>query len=159
MLKIIQHYFSKMQIEDIDEIVAIEKIAYKFPWTSHNFISSIEAGHSCICLRDWNEGLLGYFLMMSVVDEAHLLNMCINPSYQGCGFGSIMLNEIIRLVNEDGMKGVLLEVRPSNIRAFHIYKRFGFIEIGRRKNYYSSDNSREDAIVMRFAWEGCCALA
>jgi ribosomal-protein-alanine N-acetyltransferase len=45
---------------------------------------------------------------------------------------------------------VLLEVRPSNIRALDIYRRYGFAEIGRRKGYYPAPNQqREDAIVMR----------
>ena len=46
---------------------------------------------------------------------------------------------------------MLLEVRPSNLRALDIYQRYGFEQIGRRKGYYPAANSqREDAIVMRY---------
>jgi ribosomal-protein-alanine N-acetyltransferase len=53
-------------------------------------------------------------------------------------------------------------VRPSNYRAIHLYERFGFASIGRRKNYYPARHrSREDAIVMRysFATEGADGAA
>lgn len=153
------HYFSSMTAEDVAEVLAIEQMAYPFPWTRRNFMDSIEAGHRCVCLRAVDGELLGYFLMMSVVDEAHLLNVCITPSQQGCGLGIMALTEIMRLAREDGMSGVLLEVRPSNIRALHIYERFGFTQIGRRKHYYPAGSLREDAIVMRLSWGADCAVA
>ena len=50
-----------------------------------------------------------------------------------------------------GAESVLLEVRPSNLRALQVYQRYGFAEIGRRKAYYPAHNGqREDAIVMRY---------
>ena len=51
-----------------------------------------------------------------------------------------------------GMRSMFLEVRPSNVRAVDIYDRYGFAEIGRRKNYYeATGGTREDAIVMRLS--------
>jgi ribosomal-protein-alanine N-acetyltransferase len=49
------------------------------------------------------------------------------------------------------MASSLLEVRPSNVRALQVYKRYGYAEIGRRKGYYPAhEGRREDAIVMRY---------
>ncbi|GAB3628548.1 GCN5 family acetyltransferase [Pandoraea terrae] len=147
------HYFDPMTADDIDEVVAIEQIAYPFPWTRQNFIDSLDAAHQGVCLRAVNGELLGYFLMMPVVDESHLLNVCVRPALQGNGLGVMLLNEIVRVARADGMGGILLEVRPSNGRALRIYERFGFAQIGRRKGYYPADGRREDAIVMRLSWE------
>ena len=71
---------------------------------------------------------------------------------QGQGLGFLLLNQAVACARGLGMESVLLEVRPSNVRALDIYKRYGFETIGRRKDYYPAPGStREDAIVMRFA--------
>ena len=103
--------------------------------------------------------LLGYFLLMPVVDESHLLNVCVVPEMQGNGLGVQLLEEVVRVSRVQGMGGVLLEVRPSNVRALRIYERFGFEQIGRRKGYYPASGRREDAIVMRLTWETDRAVA
>lgn len=153
------NHFSPMTMADVDEVVAIEVRAYPYPWTRQNFVDSIGAGHHGVCLRAVDGSLLGYFLVMPVVDEAHLLNVCVAPELQGGGLGVQLLNEMVRVSREQGMGGVLLEVRPSNTRALRIYERFGFEQIGRRKGYYPASGRREDAIVMRFSWETDRAVA
>lgn len=152
-------HFSAMTMADLDEVAAIEVRAYPYPWTLKNFTDSMDAGHVGVCLRAVDGTLLGYFLLMPVVDESHLLNVCVAPEMQGNGLGVKLLNEIVRVSREQGMSGVLLEVRPSNGRAMRIYERFGFEHIGRRKGYYPADGQREDAIVMRLSWESDRAVA
>jgi ribosomal-protein-alanine N-acetyltransferase len=64
------------------------------------------------------------------------------------------LREAVRIARGEGLCGMLLEVRPSNLRAVHLYQRFGFVTIGCRKNYYPARHrGREDALVMRFGFE------
>jgi ribosomal-protein-alanine N-acetyltransferase len=41
-----------------------------------------------------------------------------------------------------------LEVRASNLAAYRLYERYGFNEIGRRRDYYPAPGGREDALVM-----------
>lgn len=152
--------FSPMTESDLDDVMAIELRAYPFPWNRQNFADSLYAGHLGICLRDAQGRLLGYFVLMPVVDEMHLLNVCVDPVWHGGGLGVAMLREIVRLTQAGGMAGVLLEVRPSNLRAMRIYEKFGFRTIGRRKGYYPAhEGRREDAIVMRLVLEGSRAVA
>ncbi|AJC22153.1 ribosomal protein S18-alanine N-acetyltransferase [Pandoraea pulmonicola] len=153
------NHFSPMTMSDLDEIVGVEVRAYPFPWTRQNFVDSLAAGHQGVCLRAVDGALLGYFLLMPVVDEAHLLNVCVVPEMQGNGLGVQLLEEVVRVSRAQGMGGVLLEVRPSNMRALRIYERFGFEQIGRRKGYYPASGRREDAIVMRLSWETDRAVA
>ncbi|MBN4665998.1 ribosomal protein S18-alanine N-acetyltransferase [Pandoraea nosoerga] len=153
------NHFSPMTMADLDEILAVEVRAYPFPWTRQNFADSLAAGHHGVCLRAVDGTLLGYFLLMPVVDEAHLLNVCVTPEMQGNGLGVQLLEEVVRVSRAQGMGGVLLEVRPSNLRALRIYERFGFEQIGRRKGYYPASGRREDAIVMRLSWETDRAVA
>lgn len=97
--------------------------------------------------------LLGYCVLMPVVDEMHLLNLCVAPQAQHAGAGLTLLREAVRISRYQKLDGVLLEVRPSNPRAIQLYERFGFATIGRRKNYYPARHrSREDALVMRLTF-------
>ncbi|HWX00537.1 ribosomal protein S18-alanine N-acetyltransferase [Collimonas sp.] len=142
--------FAAMRIEDLDEVVAIEKSVYSHPWTHGNFVDSIQSGYQCWVLRDADSVLLGYFFMMAALDEAHLLNISVHGDMHRRGIGKMLLDKVCILAHQQQMQSVLLEVRPSNTRAIGIYQRYGFAEIGRRRDYYpAADNQREEAIVMR----------
>lgn len=142
--------FQPMRIADVDAIVGIEQEAYPFPWSRGNFVDSLASGYRCRVLRDGYDGLVGYFLIMMAVDEAHLLNITVAPSFHGRGLGRMLLDHAVAVALEESAVSMLLEVRPSNPRAIRIYERYGFSRIGIRKNYYpAANNMREDAIVMR----------
>jgi ribosomal-protein-alanine N-acetyltransferase len=139
-----------MQAVDLPEVLAIEYAVYSFPWTNGNFLDSLNSGYDTWVLRDASHNLVGYFLMMPAVDEAHLLNITVHSELHGRGIGRTMLDHGVQCARDKGLASVLLEVRPSNQRAFAIYTRYGFQRIGVRRNYYPAPNkTREDAIVMR----------
>ena len=142
--------FSKMNVMDIEDVIAVEQNAYPFPWTRGNFLDSLDSGYEAWVLRDEDGLLLGYFLMMYAVEEVHLLNITVRPDRQGQGLGRKLLDQLIALARDAGMHAVLLEVRPSNNHALMVYHHLGFAQIGQRKNYYPAAGARrEDAIVMR----------
>lgn len=143
--------YEPMQSSDLDEVVALEQTVYPHPWSHANFDDSLASGYQAWVLRDATGELLGYFLLIAIVDEAHLLNVAVSAERQGQGLGRFLLNQAVACARGLGMESVLLEVRPSNTRALRIYQRYGFQQIGRRKAYYPAANQqREDAIVMRF---------
>jgi ribosomal-protein-alanine N-acetyltransferase len=142
--------YEPMQPHDLDDVTALETSVYPHPWTRANFVDSLRSGYHAWILRDQAGELLGYFLVMAVVDEAHLLNVAVAARWQGQGLGRLLLNQSVACARGLGMESMLLEVRPSNLRALAVYRRYGFHEIGRRKGYYPAANqTREDAIVMR----------
>ncbi|MEA3121687.1 MAG: [ribosomal protein S18]-alanine N-acetyltransferase [Paraburkholderia sp.] len=146
-------YMSSMTDADLDEVALVEREAYEFPWTRGNFEDSLRNGYFGVCMRHVTGMLIGYCVLMPVVDEMHLLNLCVTPQAQGMGAGLALLREGARIARGKGLSGMLLEVRPSNVRAVRLYERFGFVTIGRRKNYYPARHrGREDALVMRFAF-------
>lgn len=146
-----ERYLSPMTESDLDEVAVVERSAYEFPWTRGNFEDSLRNGYYGICMRHVTGPLIGYCVLMPVVDEMHLLNLCVAPTAQGRGAGLALLREAVRTTRAQHLDSVLLEVRPSNPRAIRLYERFGFVAIGRRKNYYPARHrSREDAIVMRY---------
>ncbi|MEM5312635.1 ribosomal protein S18-alanine N-acetyltransferase [Paraburkholderia sp. JHI869] len=148
-------YLSPMTESDLDEVAIVERSAYEFPWSRGNFEDSLRNGYYGLCMRHVTGTLIGYCVLMPVVDEMHLLNLCVAPLAQGAGAGLAMLREAVRIAHTQGLEGLLLEVRPSNHRAIRLYEQFGFVTIGRRKNYYPArHHSREDALVMRFSFAG-----
>jgi ribosomal-protein-alanine N-acetyltransferase len=142
--------FARMRPGDLQEVQRIENDTYPHPWTRGNFLDSLESGYDAWVVRDADGVLAGYFLLMFAVDEAHLLNITVRPDLQRRGLGRILLDRVVALARQLAMPAILLEVRPSNLRALHVYQCYGFVEIGRRKRYYpAANNTREDAIVMR----------
>ncbi|MET3131287.1 ribosomal-protein-alanine N-acetyltransferase [Oxalobacteraceae bacterium GrIS 1.11] len=144
--------YEPMLEADIDEVLGLEESVYPHPWSRGNFVDSLASGYHAWVVRDQDGYLLGYFLVMEIVDEAHLLNVAVSAEIQGQGLGRFLLNQAVAYARGLGMESVLLEVRPSNTRALDIYRRYGFAQIGLRKAYYpAAGQQREDAIVMRIA--------
>src|SRR3982750_1344912 len=102
-----------MRDEHLADVVAIESAIYTHPWTRGNFADSVRAGYECRSYR-LNGQLIGYFVLMVAVGEAHLLNLSIAASHQRRGYGSVLLDEATRLARSLGAVNVFLEVRPSN---------------------------------------------
>ena len=141
-----------MTAQDVDQMVALEQSVYPMPWSRGNFLDALNCAYPAWVLRDTNGQLLGYFLLMTMVDEVHLLNLAVCLERQGLGLGRFMLDKALACARGLGMESMLLEVRPSNSRALALYARDGFLQVGLRKGYYPAPGQqREDAIVMRRA--------
>ena len=142
-----------MVVADVDEVHALERQVFPHPWSRANFMDSLSSGYDAWVLRDAGHGqLAGYFLLMYAVDEAHLLDVAVSGDRHGTGLGRYLLDRVAARARSTGMSSVLLEVRPSNLRALQVYERYGYTQIGRRKGYYPAhEGQREDAIVMRYA--------
>src|SRR5574340_636937 len=88
--------FRPMRHDDIEEIVAVERQIYPYPWTLGNFRDSLNAGYSC-WVFEHNERLIGYSVMMIAAGEAHLLNLGVAGEWQGQGLGRRFLQHILGL--------------------------------------------------------------
>ncbi|MBH1489207.1 ribosomal protein S18-alanine N-acetyltransferase [Stenotrophomonas muris] len=132
---------------DLNAVMAIELRGYPFPWTRGIFIDCLRAGYPGLAME--RDGLLiGYGVLSIAADEAHVLNICIDPLAQSRGLGRQLLRALVQLAADRGAQRVFLEVRPSNTPALALYHSEGFNEIGRRPRYYPAAQGREDAVVM-----------
>ncbi|MBM3354089.1 MAG: ribosomal-protein-alanine N-acetyltransferase [Betaproteobacteria bacterium] len=138
---------ARMREADLAEVLAVEGAIYSHPWTRGNFADSLRAGYECWTWRDRGE-LVGYFILLVAAGESHLLNLSIAASHQRRGCGSALLREVMRMARSEGGEQLLLEVRPSNLAAQGLYRKFGFRQVGVRKGYYPADGGREDALVL-----------
>ena len=95
--------------------------------------------------------LWAYCILFPAVDELHLLNITVSPKLRRLGIGVKMMNAIEGVAAQQNMPRIILEVRPSNKAALHLYQSLGYEQIGLRKNYYPIDAAsgmREDALVL-----------
>ncbi|HDS1103309.1 MAG: ribosomal protein S18-alanine N-acetyltransferase [Stenotrophomonas sp.] len=132
---------------DLNAVMAIELRGYPFPWTRGIFIDCLRAGYPGLAMERDGQ-LIGYGVLSLAADEAHVLNICIDPLAQSRGLGRQLLRALVQLARDRGAQRVFLEVRPSNTPALALYHSEGFNEIGRRPRYYPAAQGREDAVVM-----------
>lgn len=138
--------FFPMNARDLDTVADVERSIQAFPWSRGNFADSLHAGYSAWVVRIGGD-LVGFSVVMRVLDEAHLLNIGIAKPYQGKGFGARLLRNAMQCASLAGARRLFLEVRPSNAGAVDLYRHFGFRQIGLRKGYYPAALGREDALV------------
>jgi ribosomal-protein-alanine N-acetyltransferase len=132
----------------LDDVLRIENSAYAHPWTRGNFADSLKSGYQLLALMGAGT-LIGYFVAMEGVEEVHLLNITVAPSFQGQGYGVLMLDALAVWARSRCAQWLWLEVRVSNARAMQIYARYGYARVGERKNYYpAARGQREHAVVM-----------
>lgn len=146
--------FFPMAVADLDAVAAVEASLQDFPWTRGNFADSLHAGYSAWIASIGGE-VIGFSVVMQVLDEAHLLNIGIASQHQGRGFGARLLRQAMTNAAQNGAHWMFLEVRPGNARAVALYRHFGFHEIGRRKDYYPARQGREDALVFQKELPAC----
>ena len=140
----------KMEETDIPAVSKIEKLTHIQPWSEDVLADCYRSDYLCLVAEknDDQKELKGYIILSQVLEEAHLLNLCVSLKYQGSGLGRELTARGIEEVIKKGASKMFLEVRRSNSRAISLYESFGFSEIGIRTNYYQGSFIGEDAVVM-----------
>jgi ribosomal-protein-alanine N-acetyltransferase len=136
-----------MRLEDLDEVLAIEKATFRNPWPRELFVHEIEKNpnsHPTVARRKADE-IAGYCVKWVVSERMHIQNIAVHPWHQQRGLGRFLLEEAMQCGRRAHAKIVQLEVRESNHAAQRLYDSFGFKRVGIRKRYYS--NPREVAIL------------
>lgn len=132
--------------DDISSIVEIENKTNQMPWSKAQFLSSMEVGHYSVVMHK-DSDILGFAIYSPIIPESHLLNIAIDPAYQGKGLGDKLLQQIILQNRTIGVKTISLEVRVSNLPAINLYEKRGFHKDAIRPDYYSGSPT-EDALLM-----------
>jgi ribosomal-protein-alanine N-acetyltransferase len=135
-----------MRQADLDAIAAIESRSYDFPWGYGIFSDCLIASYYCIVVEVDGE-ITGYAIMSIAAAEAHILNLCVDVTWQRQGLGRLLLDEILNYARRQSVQRIFLEVRPSNAVAVRLYEEAGFNRLGVRPDYYQARSGREDALV------------
>lgn len=132
---------------DLDEVVAIDQASFSLPWPPRSFafeISDNPASRSWVAELDGH--VVGILVLWLIVDEAHIATIATHPDYRRRGIGEQLLVHALQSAKAEGVVRSFLEVRAGNMAAQELYRKYGFIEDGRRPRYYKDNN--EDAILM-----------
>ncbi|NOX62745.1 MAG: ribosomal protein S18-alanine N-acetyltransferase [Chloroflexi bacterium] len=141
----------EMQLADIPHVMAIERRVFPMTWSSGIYqreLTSNPWSHYRV-LRSTQEGLPPILAVGGIwlVDKsAHIATIATHPDYMGRQLGGYLLLHLLVLAHNLGCTEASLEVRASNTRAQALYRKYGFVEVGRRRRYYS--DNREDALIM-----------
>jgi ribosomal-protein-alanine N-acetyltransferase len=136
----------------LDQILEIENLSFSAPWSPNCFLQELKNPVSQLFALMSDRVLLGYLCFWTIRDEIQLLDLAVHPRYRGRGHGSFLLTKMIDLAFSRGISRIWLEVRVSGSTARKLYEKFGFVESGRRRNYYT--DPPEDAIIMSLRLTG-----
>ena len=135
-----------MGLGDLEEVLRLEREAFKSPWTRGMFLAELEAPEGRYLVARKEGELVGYGGIRVFLDEAHLMTLAVREETRRRGLGTLLLARLVREAARMGARFMTLEVRRSNLPAISLYRKFGFRVTGVRRGYYR--DSGEDALVM-----------
>ncbi|MCI5065670.1 ribosomal protein S18-alanine N-acetyltransferase [bacterium] len=139
----------KAMVREVAEVEAASFIDQP-PWQAGDLQALLDEGTATVVLVRRAERCIGYALTRTIPPEAELLRIAIHPEFQGKGLGKLLLNELIAALRSElvtPVEDLFLEVASSNDSASRLYRRCGFVEVGKRPGYYA--HSSEDGIIMQ----------
>ena len=143
--------------DDIDDLVEVELLSQAAPWSHRVFEKELALDFSRLWLVPWDEPaavdrVAAYLVFWLVHDEVHVLNVVVHPGARRRGLARSLMTELVARASQQRASLISLEVRVSNTAARGLYDALGFVQIGRRPQYYA-DNG-EDADVLALLLDG-----
>jgi ribosomal-protein-alanine N-acetyltransferase len=140
----------EMTVQDMEQIMAIEKVSFPTPWSENMFRKELKVSMSrnfvARIKSEKGKELIGYMNYWIYAGESHLNNIAVRRDYRRKGIASKLMTEMIRKSLKEGAALGTLEVRRTNGAAIRLYERYGYILKGVRPNYY--DDTKEDGLIM-----------
>lgn len=136
-----------MGTADLPRVMEIEYACYSMPWNESTFRGLLRRSDADLFVVETAGVVAGYAVFWSVLDQGELGNVAVSPEWRRRGLARRLLDAVFARARERRIREVFLEVRVSNLGAQDLYRRYGFREVGRRRNYYMEPV--EDALVMR----------
>lgn len=136
-----------MTDQHVEQVAQLEKQCFSSPWSINSIQGELTNPLSLWVVATEGEKLAGYVGSQTVLGEADMMNLAVDPAFRRQGIGRELVNTLINCLKEKGAYCLTLEVRASNVQAISLYDQLGFLEIGRRPNYYS--DPKEDALILR----------
>ena len=116
-------------------------------WNYSILKSELENSNSYYIVVKDNSNIVGFAGLKLILDEAEIMNIVVKKSCRNRGIGSLLMQKLFSICNNLDVSTINLEVNECNVSAINLYKKFGFKNIGLRKNYYKNN----DGIVMEYS--------
>lgn len=135
-------------VEASDALAELESVSFEVPWSAAAIRALLQDAHTRAWLARTAGRVVGGVVIRVVAGEAELLRITVHPDARRRGIGHALLGVVLSAIADACPHGVYLEVRASNVAARHLYGRHGFVDHGRRRDYYQAP--REDAVLMHW---------
>lgn len=134
---------------DTQDLSTIHKQNFAKGWNAGDFAQMLNAQNNIIHVAQIKSKVVGFIASRIAHDEAEILSVAIAKNMQGYGIASKMLKPHLSKLAQEGVQKLFLEVEENNQPAIALYNRYGFVEIGKRNGYYSSQTQTLNALTMR----------
>ena len=132
-------------------VAELDAACFSMPWSEFSIRSELTNPLALWLVAVDGDTLVGYIGSQSVMGEADMMNVAVNPGYRRQGIGEKLITELISKLKENQVYALTLEVRASNEAAIALYDKLGFAQVGRRPNYYRKPT--EDGLILKKEWE------
>ena len=127
-----------MREADLGRVSGIESATFPSPWPYESLEYEFARNPFCASFVAESAGeVVGYAFVWMIYEQAHLINVAVDGSRRGRGFGEALLFHVLSYARRNGAERMHLEVRENNVPAISLYERYGFQTLGRGENYYS----------------------
>ncbi len=141
----------KMQKSDTAAIAGLEALCFSLPWPEEAVAMELTNPLSLWLVAEVDGSFAGYIGSQSVLDEADMMNLAVEPGYRRQGVAESLINALVESLAACAVHCLTLEVRASNESAIALYQKLGFVQVGRRPRYYQKP--KEDALILRKDWD------
>ena len=92
---------------------------------------------------------VGYLKARVTREDMEIISILIDKKFRKMGIGKSLLNKLLNFAFKKKIQNIFLEVSVANIIAINLYKKFNFIKVGKRKDYYFQNGKYIDADIMK----------
>ena len=143
--------YSEMTPAHVAGVAEIEKLCFSDPWSENSIAGELNNRLSLWFVALDGDRVAGYVGSQTVLGETDMMNIAVHPDYRRRGIGEALVETLVAALVRNGSHSLMLEVRASNEPAKALYEKLGFVQVGRRPNYYR--NPKEAALILRKEWE------
>ena len=138
---------------DLEAVMAVMGAAFdpRFgeAWTRAQLASLFVIPGTRVGMAWHADRVAGFYAARRAGPESELMLLAVDPAVRRAGIGRRLLGDWRLWGQGCGVIDYFLEMRADN-PARHLYERGGFVECGRRREYYVGlDGIKRDAITMR----------
>jgi len=136
--------FARLELDDLDDLAALEKICFPHPWKKEHFCLGLAKGAFYVFGLKNAGRTVAYLAFSKKIDTMEILKLAVHPDHRRIGLAKRLLGLVLKIGSEMGIRHARLELRQSNTTARNLYAYFNFTQTSVKKKYYP--DTGEDAL-------------
>lgn len=146
MLKEMNIRIREMRKEDVDAVTALEESCFSMPWKRQDFEDILTNPDRYYLVAESDNAIVGGCMLTMIAGEGDVSNVAVYEEHRGKHIATALMQELLRVGEEKGIRDFTLEVREQNQPAIRLYEHAGFVSEGIRPNFY--DKPKDNAVIM-----------